>query len=60
VKTLFKKLMEREKIDNDYNYDWTMKIESNVESTDVKQEMTNKNVNDASTKVETHQMKMKK
>jgi len=36
-----------------------MKIE-NVESSDVKQEMTNKNVNDNSTKVETNQLKMKK
>jgi len=53
VKNLFKKLMEREKIEVDYNFDWT----STGESTSEKQEIANKNVNDNSTKLGTHPIK---
>jgi len=43
VKSLFKKLMEREKIENDNNFDWTMKTQQVEEN--AKQEMLSKNDN---------------
>ena len=70
VKNLFKKLIDKEKIEVDYNYDWSQikKPESvkcfNIMQIEVesKLEQTNKtnintNINDNSTKVDTFPMK---
>jgi len=66
IKNLFKKLSDREKIEIDYNYDWSQLKKPEPTEGDIRQEQNNKtnmntNVNDNSTKVDTFPMKnMKK